>query len=177
MSKDYKRGYAPESRLIHGRMRSDAWEYAHHLVPPISTSATFRLDSSYRSAAAFEEYAHHELPDHHIYIYDRLRGPNQDLLEEALADAEGGEVAVTFSTGMAAISASLCTLAKANEHILVHKTMYGCTHSLVSNWLPRYGIAVTEMDLTRPEMLRRFASNVCRRRQKRSPAISTITPQ
>ncbi len=153
MSKTHKREYAPESRLIHGRTRSEAWEYGHHLVPPISTSATFRLDSSVRGAAGFEEYAQHERPDHHIYIYDRLREPNKDLLEEALADAEGGEMAVSFATGMAAISAILCTLARSGEHVIVHQTMYGCTHSLVSNWLPRYGISVTEMDLVRPELL------------------------
>jgi cystathionine beta-lyase/cystathionine gamma-synthase len=137
-------------------MRSEAWEYGHHLVPPISTSATFRLDSLVRAAAAFAEYAQHERPDHHIYIYDRLREPNKDLLEEALADAEGGEMAVTFATGMAAISAAICTLAKAGDHIVVHQTMYGCTHSLISNWVPRYGIGVTEMDLGRTEMLSRM---------------------
>jgi len=156
VSKAPNKPYARESRLIHGRMQSEAWEYSHHLVPPISTSATFRLDSSMRGAAAFEEYAQHDRPDHHIYIYDRLREPNKDLLEEALADAEGGEMAVTFATGMGAISAALCALAQSGDHVIVHQTMYGCTHSLVTNWLPRYGIAVTEADLGRPEMIERF---------------------
>jgi len=137
-------------------MQSEAWEYGHHLVPPISTSATFRLDSSVRGAAAFEEYAQHERPDHHIYIYDRLREPNKDLLEEALADVEGGEMAVTFATGMGAISAALCTLARAGDHVVMHRTMYGCTHSLVTNWLPRYGIEVTEIDLGHTELLERL---------------------
>ncbi len=156
MSKAPRKTYASESRLIHGRMQSEAWEYGHHLVPPISTSATFRLDSSVRGAAAFEEYAQHERPDHHIYIYDRLREPNKDLLEEALADVEGGEMAVTFATGMGAISAALCTLARAGDHVVMHRTMYGCTHSLVTNWLPRYGIEVTEIDLGHTELLERL---------------------
>ena len=42
-----------------------------------------------------------------IYIYDRLDEPSRGMLEENLAAAEGGEVAVTFATGMAAVSGAL----------------------------------------------------------------------
>ena len=41
------------TRLIHGVGRSRKWDYNHHVVPPISSSATFRLDSARRGAQAF----------------------------------------------------------------------------------------------------------------------------
>jgi len=144
---DNDRQYDPKTRLIHGHMRSDAWEYGHHLVQPISTSTTFRLDNTSRGAMGFEEFGHPEGPDHHIYIYDRLGEPNKDMLEERLAAAEGGEVAVTFASGMGAISAVLGVLAATGDHILTHRAMYGCTHSLLHTWYPRYGIAVSDADL------------------------------
>ena len=105
---------------------------------------------------AFQEFADSDKLDHHIYIYDRLREPNKDLLEEALADAEGGEMAVTFSTGMAAISAALTTLAGSGDHVIAHRTLYGCTHSLLRNWFPHLGIDYIETDLTRPDYLHRL---------------------
>jgi len=142
--------YKPTTRLIHGRMRTDAWEYGHHLVPPISTSTTFRLDSAGRGAMGFQEFAQPDRPDHHIYIYDRLREPNKEMLEERLAAAEHGETAVTFASGMGAISAVLGVLLKAGEHLLAHRALYGCTHSLIHNWLPRFNIDNTHADLTQP---------------------------
>ena len=143
---DPNRTYDPTTQLIHGRMRSEAWEYGHHLVPPISTSTTFRLDSTNRGAMGFEEYGHPDVSDHHIYIYDRLREPNKDMLEERLAVAEGGEVAVTYATGMAAISAILGVLTRAGDHILTHRAMYGCTHSLLHRWYPRMKVDVSDAD-------------------------------
>lgn len=142
--------YRPTTRLIHGRMHSPAWEYDHHLVPPITASTTFRLDSTRRGAEGFQHYAaaDAEVP---IYIYDRLQEPNKDLLEERLAQAEGGEMAVSFASGMAAISAVLSVLLQAGQHALVHRTLYGCTHSLLSTWMPRFGIAATAVDLTDAE--------------------------
>lgn len=143
--------YRHRTRLIHGRMQSAAWEYNHHLVPPISTSTTFRLDSVVRGAEGFQAYARPGQEAHHIYIYDRLGEPNKDLLEENLAMAEDGETAVTFASGMGAISAVLGVLLGAGEHLVVHRALYGCTHSLLHNWLTRFGIATTEADLTQPE--------------------------
>jgi len=69
------------------------------------------------------------------------------MLEENLAYAEGGETAVAFATGMAAISAALGVTCKAGAEIIAHHTLYGCTYSLVTNWLPRFGIDTKFADL------------------------------
>jgi len=151
-----RRDYHPESRLIHGRMRSPQWTYRDHIVPPISSSAAYRLESVARGAEGFQEFANPEFNRHRqapIYIYDRLDEPSRGMLEDNLAQAEGGEVGVTFATGMAAISAALGVLLRAGDAVVVHPTVYGCTYSLLVNWLPRFGIRVIFEDLRDPARL------------------------
>ena len=41
-------GYTARTRLIHGKSKTAKWDYSHHVIPPISSSATFRLSSSQR---------------------------------------------------------------------------------------------------------------------------------
>lgn len=142
------------TRLIHGIGRSTHWDYNHHVVPPISSSVTFRLDSAKRGAQGFVEFAHltPESEAHSpIYIYDRLDDPTRGMLEENLAVAERGEMGVCFASGMAAISSALQMLTRTRQHIVAHRTLYGCTYSLLVNWLPRYEINTTFTDLTQPE--------------------------
>ena len=74
-----------------------------------------------------------------IYIYDRLDEPSRGMLEDRLAMAEGGECCVSFATGMAAISGALGVLLKTGDTVVAHKTTYGCTYSLLTNWYPRLG--------------------------------------
>jgi cystathionine beta-lyase/cystathionine gamma-synthase len=83
-----------------------------------------------------------------IFIYDRLGEPNKDMLEENLAYVEKGETAISFSSGMGAISAVLGILTKSDDQIITHNTLYGCTISLFNNWYPKYNIKVTPIDLT-----------------------------
>lgn len=149
-----------ETGLIHGKSVSKKWEYNHHVVPPISSSCTFRLDTAQRGAQGFAQFAHHtdgatiesRAP---IYIYDRLGEPNKEVLEENLATAEHGDVAVTFSTGMAAISAAFGSVTGVGDEIVAHKVLYGCTYSLLTNWYPRYKINTRFIDLKEPAQLRR----------------------
>lgn len=149
--------YRIRSRLIHGRSHSALWDYNHHVVPPMTVSATFRLDSLRRGAQGFEDFAQDDsLQAAHtpIYVYDRLGEPTGAMLEENLAAAECGEMALCFASGMAAISAAIGTLASAGEHIVAHKVLYGCTYSLMTNWLPRSRIDVSLVDMTDLDALR-----------------------
>ncbi|MBS4027780.1 MAG: aminotransferase class I/II-fold pyridoxal phosphate-dependent enzyme [Ignavibacteriales bacterium] len=144
--------YSTETELIYGKTVSKKWDFNHHVVPPISSSSTFRLDSAKRGAQGFAEFAHHAegvtiescAP---IYVYDRLGEPNKEMLEENLATAERGEMAVTFSTGMAAVSAALGSLTGMGDEIIAHNIIYGCTYSLLTNWYPRYKITTQFVDM------------------------------
>lgn len=144
--------YSEKTHLIHGRFQSTCWDYKHHVVPPMSSSVTYRLENSQRGGQGFQEFAH-ELPEGSspIYIYDRLDEPTRSMLEQTLAYAEGGECGVAFASGMSAISAALCVCARQGQHILCHNVLYGCTFSLLRNWLPRFGIESTPVDFRDPE--------------------------
>jgi cystathionine beta-lyase/cystathionine gamma-synthase len=143
--------YSMQTRLIYGKNVTKKWDYSHHIIPPISSSVVYRMDSVERGAEGFMEFANSPVSGEDsmpIYIYDRLGEPNKDILEENLAFVEKGEMAVTFSTGMGAISGILGMLTKTGDEILAHHTLYGCTYSLLNNWYPRYGIKPNLADLT-----------------------------
>ncbi len=142
--------YSMDTQIIYGKDVSKKWDYSHHVTAPISSSTTFRLDSVDRGAQGFIQFAHSEKhgDETPILIYDRLGEPNKDMLEENLAHVEGGEMAVTFSSGMGAISGVLGVLTGSGDEIITHLTLYGCTISLFTNWYPKYNIEVNSVDLT-----------------------------
>jgi methionine-gamma-lyase len=148
--------YALRTRLIHGKSKTPKWDYSHHVIPPITSSATFRLSSAQRGAKGFFEFAcdtidtTRQVP---IYIYDRLDEPTRGMLEEALATAEGGDNAVCFATGMAAITAAISMLIRSGDEVLAHHTLYGCTYSFLTNWLPRQNVKARFCDVGDPKSL------------------------
>jgi cystathionine beta-lyase/cystathionine gamma-synthase len=151
-----KEDYRLRTHLIHGNFESKKWDYNHHVVPPASHSTAFRLSSLERGAKGFVQFASADeaLSGHiPIYIYDRLDEPTRAMLEENLAYAEGGEICVTFASGMAAISAALSTALRGGQEALAHQILYGCTYSLMTNWLPRFGMQCRFADFLKPESL------------------------
>ena len=142
--------YSMDTHLIYGKNITDKWDYSHHVTAPISSSTTFRLDSVERGAQGFMQFANTDMFGQNapIFIYDRLGEPNKDMLEENLAYVEKGEMAVTFSSGMGAISGVLGILTKTGDEIITHNTLYGCTLSLLTNWYPRYNVKWVPIDLT-----------------------------
>ncbi|MHA7842663.1 MAG: O-acetylhomoserine aminocarboxypropyltransferase/cysteine synthase family protein [Winogradskyella sp.] len=84
-------------------------------------------------------------------IYTRINNPTNDILEQRLADLEGGLAAVVTASGTSAISTTLLTLLKAGDHIVASNSLYGGTYNLLSVTLPRHGIATTFVDPSNPE--------------------------
>jgi cystathionine beta-lyase/cystathionine gamma-synthase len=144
-----KQEYKVTTRLVHGPEHSTKWDFTHHVTPPLSSSTTYRLDSARRGARGFQEFGRlvDDFGEPPIYVYDRLDEPTRSILEGELADLEEGEVCVTFASGMAAISGALGSFLVAGDEILAHPTLYGCTHSLFTNWYPHLGIGVKRVDL------------------------------
>lgn len=85
------------------------------------------------------------------YIYTRLNNPTNDVLEQRLADIEGGIGAVVFASGTAAISTSLLTLLKSGDHIVSSASLYGGTYNLLNVTLPRFGIETTFVNADDPK--------------------------
>jgi len=151
-----KEDYKLRTHMIHGSFDSKKWDYDHHVVPPVSHSTAFRLTSLERGAKGFVQFASADeaLSGHMpIYIYDRLDEPTRSMLEENLAYAEGGEIGVTFASGMAAVSAALGSALRQGQEVLAHHTLYGCTYSLMTNWLPRFGMQARFTDFLKIESL------------------------
>lgn len=161
LNADKRTSYKMRTRMIDGKYDSKYWEYNHHIVPPISSSSAYRLNSVHRGAAGFAHFADESL-DSPIFIYERLEEPTRGMLEEKLACAEGGQVAVCFSTGMAAISAALGITTKCGDQIVAHQTLYGCTYSLLTNWLPRNGVTTTFIDMRDSSNLSSFINDKTR---------------
>lgn len=145
--KDERRHYSLHSWLIHGKFWTSKWNYTNHVIPPISSSSTFRLESDERGACGFNSFGQLQAKkSSEIFIYERLDEPTRGMLEERLALIEGGESAICFSSGMAAIAAAIGVCVKAGDQILAHRTLYGCTYSLFVNWLQKFGVHSTYCD-------------------------------
>ena len=69
-------------------------------------------------------------------IYGRLTNPTQGVFEERVAALEGGVAALATASGAAALSYTFQALAKAGEHIVSARTIYGGTYNLLANTLP-----------------------------------------
>ena len=90
-------------------------------------------------------------------IYTRINNPTNDILEQRLADLEGGIAAVVTASGTSAIATSLLTLLKAGDHIVASSSLYGGTYNLLSVTLPRHGITTTFVDPSNPENFNKAA--------------------
>lgn len=73
-------------------------------------------------------------------IYGRLTNSTQGVFEERIAALEGGVAGLAVASGAAAITYAIQALAKAGEHIVAQKTIYGGTSNLLAHTLPLYGI-------------------------------------
>ncbi|ADO76220.1 methionine gamma-lyase [Halanaerobium praevalens] len=128
-----------QSLCCHAGQHADPQTGAHNT--PIYQTSTFAFQNVEDGAKKFAG-------EKEGYIYTRLGNPTQTALEEKMAALEGAEAAIATASGMAAISASVMAVAFAGDHILAHDCLYGCTHSLMEEILPRYGIEVTFADLS-----------------------------
>ena len=81
------------------------------------------------------------------YYYGRLGNPTQEALERTVAELESAEDALSFASGMAAISASILTFAKQGDHIVAPASMYSTTTNLL-RYLGDLGIEASFIDAT-----------------------------
>ena len=79
-------------------------------------------------------------------IYGRLTNPTQSVFESRIAALEGGVAAIAVSSGAAALTYALQTVAHAGDHIVAAKNSYGGTYNLLAHTLPDYGIESTFVD-------------------------------
>lgn len=84
-------------------------------------------------------------------IYGRLTNPTQAVLEQRMAALEGGVAALAVASGAAAVTYAIANIARAGDHIVAAKTIYGGSYNLLAHTLKDYGIETTFVDPSRPQ--------------------------
>jgi O-acetylhomoserine (thiol)-lyase len=79
-------------------------------------------------------------------IYTRLMNPTTDVFEKRIAALEGGVAALATSSGAAAVTYAIQNIARAGDHIVSAKTIYGGSYNLFANTLSETGIETTFID-------------------------------
>lgn len=80
-------------------------------------------------------------------VYGRLTNSTQEVFEKRMAALENGAGALAVASGAAAIAYTFQALAKAGDHIVASKTLYGGTYNLLEHTLADFGISTTFVDI------------------------------
>ena len=132
------------TRAIHHAY--DPYEGHGALCPPVYLSSTYTFPTVAEGMARFAG----EQPG---YVYSRVGNPTTRLLEERLANLEGGEAALVTASGQGATTSLLWTLLKPGDELIADKTLYGCTFAFFHHGLEKFGVQVRHLDLTDPANL------------------------
>lgn len=111
----------------------DSKEHFDSLSTPIYQTSTYTFANAEQGEKRFAG-------EDDGFIYSRLGNPTVRHLEERIANLENAEAGLAFSSGMAAVSATLIALTKANDHILCSQGLYGCTFGLLELMREKYNI-------------------------------------
>jgi O-acetylhomoserine (thiol)-lyase len=125
------------TNILHADRRAGVEHGAVH--KPIHTSSQYAYADSHELAAVFQGKSG--------YTYARQGTPTTDALEKKITLMEGGIASLTFSTGMAALSALFTTLLRAGDHLISSQFIFGNTNSLFGT-LQLLGIEVSLVDPT-----------------------------
>lgn len=111
--------------------------------PSISDSSTYTFLSAKTMFDTFEGNADG------CYLYSRHSSPSNLYLGQALAAMEGTETANVAASGMGAITSVLMQLCGQGDHIVSSRTIYGGTYAFMKNFLPKFGIDTSFVDITK----------------------------
>jgi methionine-gamma-lyase len=123
------------TRAIHSGEKE---EETGAVVTPIYQTAPFKFKSAAHAARVMSG-------EEKGYVYSRGLNPTTEVLEERMADLEGGEAALVQATGMAAISAAVFTEIKAGDHVIADEVIYGSTYDLFVD-MAKFGVEVSFID-------------------------------
>lgn len=133
-----------QTRCVHGTGDLDPTTGA--ISYPIYQSSTFAFHNAREGADLFAG-------TREGYFYTRLGNPTQRAFENEINSLEGGEDALAFGSGMAAIASVIIALANTGDNIISSDTMYGGTHCLYKDTLPGLGIEVRSVNASDPQQI------------------------
>lgn len=126
----------PISKVI--RTQIDRTDEMEHSQPMFLTSS-FCFDDAEDMRAAFAD----ETDDN---IYSRFSNPNVQEFVDRMCALEGTEAGFATASGMSAIFASFMSFLKQGDHLLACRSIFGSTHTVITKYLPKYGIEHSYVD-------------------------------
>ncbi|MDF9796699.1 O-succinylhomoserine sulfhydrylase [Catalinimonas alkaloidigena] len=136
---DHKRHFETEAI----RTQAERSQHREHSVPIFATSS-FVFEDAEQARAMFAD----EIQGN---IYTRFSNPNNDEFIEKLCALEGAEAGIATASGMAAMFISIASFLKTGDHVLASRSLFGSTHQILTQLLPRWGISHTYVDIHHPE--------------------------
>lgn len=123
----------PQTQAV--RIQIPATQQMEHSTPLYLTSS-FTFDDADEMRAAFAD-------ETDANIYSRFSNPNVDEFVQKMVALEGAEAGFATATGMAAVFGSMFALLKQGDHIVSCSSVFGSTFTMVTKFLPRFGIEYT----------------------------------
>ncbi len=121
----------PETIAIHGGFAGDP--ETHAVAVPVYQTTSYYFDNTQHGADLFDL----KVPGN---IYSRIMNPTNAVLEQRVAELEGGIGALAMASGMAAITATIQTIARVGDNIVSVSQLYGGTYNFFAHTLPQQGI-------------------------------------
>jgi cystathionine beta-lyase/cystathionine gamma-synthase len=109
------------------------------MATPIYQTSTFEVTDNEEQLRATDT-------DH---FYTRYGNPTNTVAEKTIAALEGTDAALTFASGMGAITTTIMALLKSGDHIVAQRDIYGGASKFLTQWLPKMGIETTFVDTTK----------------------------
>lgn len=125
------------------RIQTPRGPEGEHATPMFLTSS-FCFDDAEQMRAAFAD----ESDDN---IYSRFSNPSVQEFTDKMCALEGAEAGYATASGMSAIFASFMALLTSGDHLLACRSIFGSTHTVISKFLPKWGIEYTYVDSDKPE--------------------------
>lgn len=119
------------------------------VATPIYQTVAYEFDSAQHGADLFNL----AVPGN---IYSRIGNPTNDVLEQRVAELEGGIAGLAVSSGSAAINYAIQTITEVGTNIVSPPLLYGGTYTLFAHMLPKQGIEVRFAEDDRPESIEKL---------------------
>src|SRR3954468_9961482 len=131
----------PITKVIRTRTeRSGEMEHSS----PLFLTSSFCFDNAEDMRAAFAD-------ETDANIYSRFSNPSVQEFIDKICVLEGAEDGFATASGMSAVFASFMALLKSGDHLISCNSIFGSTHTVITKYLPKYGIEYTYVPADKPE--------------------------
>ncbi len=154
----------PETAVVHPRKAKGHGP----IVDPVHLATTWRLASAKQGA----EFSAANAPE---AFYTRWGNPTTRVLEESLAELEGGVRAIATGSGMGAISSAILAVVSKGDRVVAGKSLYTATTEMFTRVLPRFGVETTFVDPAKRGSWREAVTKNTTLVYAESPANPTMT--